>query len=84
MKILHFPARRPIRPPLSESLGSVQALLDQCLERQVSMREEGRRLRTALRRLQGLMGEMQVRQSRLGRSLRRLRAVQARRPFPEA
>ena len=84
MNLLRFPARRPVRSPLAGHLEAVEALLEECRRRQTSMRDEGRRLRGALRRLRVQMGHLALGQSRLGRSLGRLRAVQARMRRPLA
>jgi hypothetical protein len=75
MKVLHFSPRRRSRATLAGRLDSVQALLHECGGRQASIREDARRLRAALRRLQGQLGALALDQSRLRRRILRLRAV---------
>lgn len=86
MKVVNFPSRGRSRATVSGNLESIRALLSECLGHQASLREEGLRLRNALRRLRVQTGALSLCQSRLNRSLGRLRAVQIRlrRPLPEA
>jgi hypothetical protein len=83
-KVVPFPARRPESTRIASGLESVGALLVECGRRQIALRDDGRRLADALGRLNAQLAEMAFRQSRLGRSLRRLRALgeRARRPGP--
>jgi hypothetical protein len=75
MKVLSFRPRSKPRGGLRWDLDRLQSLLGECGGRQLRMREEGRRLRDALRRLRRQMGELAIRRARLGRSLARLRNV---------
>jgi hypothetical protein len=77
MKILNFPVRPRTPPPVRRSLASIENLLEECRGRQVSLRQEGRRLRESLDRLSLLTEDVIRGSERLRQALGRLRAFQA-------
>ena len=77
MKILNFPVRPRTPPPVRRSIASIENLLEECRGRQVSLRQEGRRLRESLERLSLLTGEVIRGSERLRHAIGRLRAFQA-------
>ncbi len=84
MKILNFPASRPRRPRVARHLATVETLLSECLQRQLAIREDGRRLQASLARLTVLMRDMVRDASRLRNTLGRLRTFRGRAIPPAA
>lgn len=77
MKILNFPVRTGTPPPVRRSIASIEDLLEECRGRQVSLRQDGRRLRESLARLSLLTEDVIRGSERLRHALDRLRACQA-------
>jgi len=78
MKILRFPIRPGPGRNVAGRIASVEWLLSECLSRQSSLREDGRRLRASLERLSVLAHDMVRNTERLRRSAGRLRACHRR------
>lgn len=74
MKILNFPVRPRTPPPVRRSIASIENLLEECRGRQVSLRQDGRRLRESLERLSLLTEDVIRGSERLRQALGRLRA----------
>jgi ABC-type transporter Mla subunit MlaD len=76
MKVLRFRAPRAAAAPLAAQIASLRALLAEYQVRQSAIREDGRRIKAAIDRLNRLSRVLARSQRRLSLSLGRLRSLQ--------
>lgn len=75
MKVIRFRAPRAAAVPLAGQIASVRALLAEYQVRQSAIREDGRRIKAAIGRLNDLSRDLARSQRRLSLSLGRLRSL---------